>query len=180
MTLSSQKSPSFRLTAGPGCTGGWAVPLVCCCPPAVSPGVWQGSDKETQRARQEAAGVSAKGSNCSKGPVPPPGSQLPQPLARELFYKTLLWGVTETFFRGTASAQPWQLPRCQRKASVFPWPGTAHSQGGMTQGCRSRQHCRIFSPTEQGRGAGGCTGQGVWEQSRSAATGFQVDSTIHM
>lgn len=81
------------------------MPLVCCCPPAVSPGVWQGSDKETQRARQEAAGVSAKGSNCSKGPVPPPGSQL---LARELFYKTLLWGVTDTYFKGTASDQDWQ------------------------------------------------------------------------
>lgn len=82
--------------------------LVCCCPPEVSPGVWQGSDKETRRAQQEAAGVSAKSSNCSKGPVPPPGSQLTQPLARELFYKTLLWGVTETYFRGTASDQQCQ------------------------------------------------------------------------
>lgn len=126
MTLSSQKSPSFRLTAGPGCTGGWAVPLVCCCPPAVSPGVWQGSDKETQKARQEAAGVSAKGSNCSKGLVPPPGSQLPQPLARELFYKTLLWGVTETFFRGTASAQPWHSPAARER------PVCSHGQAQLT------------------------------------------------
>lgn len=73
--------------------------LLCCCPPAVSPGVWQGSDKETGRTPQEAAGVSAKGCNCSKGPVPSSGSQLPQPLARELFYKTLLWGVTESLFQ---------------------------------------------------------------------------------
>lgn len=144
--------------------------LVCCCPPAVSPGVWQGSDKETRRAGQEAAAVSAKGSNSSKGLVPPPGSQLPQPLARELFYKTLLWDVTETDFRGTASEQHCQALPAPTTAAERPERshdlGTVHSQGGITQGCRSHQHWSSFSPTERGWGAGGCTEEGAGEGSR--------------
>lgn len=124
MTLGSQKSPSSRLA------GGWAVTLLAALlSPAVWPGEWQGSDKDTPRARQEAAAVSAKG--C-EGPVPPSAPQLPQPLSRELFYKTLLWGVTAACFRENSlcptlpgPASPHTAPR--KRAECSHDPGTAHS-----------------------------------------------------
>lgn len=120
--------------------------------------------------------VSAKGSNHSKWPVPPPDSQLPQPLARELFYKTLLWDVTETYFRGTASDQQCQAlpaPTAPRERPVHSHdPGTVHAQGGTTQGCRPHQYWRSFSPTEQGKRAGGCMEESTWEGSRICSHTF--------
>ena len=86
MPLSSQKSPNSQLTnRATLCSEAGQRHEALASPQQLREERGKAAKEEIQTAQQEEAGLSADGSGRSEGPVPPPGSRLPHPLARDLF-----------------------------------------------------------------------------------------------
>lgn len=80
----------------------------------------------------------------------------------------------------TNTASPCHFPEKGQSVPMTQGGMTSLTQGGMTQGCRSCQHWRSFSPQSKEGQLGA-----EWKRARGkvagfAAAGSQVDSTLHM
>lgn len=86
MPLSSQKSPNSQLTnRATLCSEARQCHKVLASPQQLREECGKAVKEEIQTVQQEETALSDDGSGCSERPVPPPGLQLPHPLARDLF-----------------------------------------------------------------------------------------------